>query len=66
MASVGPVFLKALAGDYVQLRPLPTEDPQVVWERMVRCTANHLAGANPNFDFARFYEASGLWPSAVH
>lgn len=60
MAGVGPRFLKALAEDYVQLRPLPDQDPVEVWERMVRSTAAHLADANPNFNFARFYDAAGL------
>lgn len=67
MAGVGPKFLRELAEDYLQLRPGASTDPAalVLWERMVRCTAAHLAKANPNFQNARFFEACGMWPSPV-
>lgn len=67
MAGVGPKFLKALAEDYLQLRPVQSQGPEalVLWERMVRSTSAHLATANPNFQTARFLEAAGMWPSAV-
>lgn len=67
MAGVGPKFLKALAEDYKQLRPEDTDDnaAMAVWESMVRRTSEHLAAANPNFQTARFLEATSLWPDAV-
>lgn len=67
MAGVGPKFLKALAEDYRKVRPPSSEDPAwlELWECMVRSTAAHLATANPNFQTARFLEASGVWPAAV-
>lgn len=61
MAGVGPKFLKALAGDYKQLRPEDGDNAALaVWESMVRRTTEHLATANPNFQAARFLDASGI------
>ena len=59
--AAGAKFLRVLAAEYRQLRPAEDEPVALeVWTQMVRATADQLAGANPRFEFVRFFAAAGV------
>ena len=61
-------FFTKLAADFREARPAGDEGEgsisHAVWMHMVTITANALAAQNAMFNYAKFYEASGM-PDAV-
>ena len=55
-------FFTNLAAEYRRLRPFtePGDPEFVIWESMIRTTAEALAAQNGMFNYAKFYEACGV------